>query len=313
MSQKIFRETSLEGLSSPEQLDQLIKVTSPRAWLVLAALSLILASVVAWSVLGNITTKIEGKGILLNNGGVVSLEHHTAGQVIDVRVKSGDMVKKGEIIARIACPELEKQVNLLLDTISQLESSQRTASSDYQSAINQIEQLRKEMIYQSQVISPIEGRILSLNIRKGSLVKPGETLAAIEQYGSTVRLEAVIYVPAEVGEDIQPGMEARISPSMVNKEEYGYMLGRVIAVADYPSTPETMMQNLGNEALVTQLAGSGAPLKVQIELTPDNNTVSGYKWSSPDGPPTSITSGKLVQGQVVIKKEKPISKVIPLF
>ncbi len=38
MSQGLFRETSLEKLSSPEQLDALIKVTSPRAWLALAAL-----------------------------------------------------------------------------------------------------------------------------------------------------------------------------------------------------------------------------------------------------------------------------------
>lgn len=313
MKQSIFREVSLKRLSSPEQLDQLIKVTSPRAWLALIALSLLLASVIVWSFLGSIPTKIEGRGILLNNGGVFSLKPHSGGQVSNVRFKTGDMVAKGDVIARIEQPELVEKINGLLSTLYNLERNEKTASPEYQATETQVEDLRKELDYRSQIVSPIEGRILELNVHKGSIVQPGETLATLEQYGATVRLEAVIYVTAELGGSIRPGMEVQISPAMVNKEEYGFMLGRVISVSEYPATPQSMMQTLGNENLVSLLAGQGAPLKVQVDLIPDASTVSGYKWSSPAGPPLTIASGTLVQGAVVITREKPISKVIPFF
>jgi HlyD family secretion protein len=39
----IFRKTSLDRLSSPEQLDRLITVTSPRVWLVIITIGLVLA------------------------------------------------------------------------------------------------------------------------------------------------------------------------------------------------------------------------------------------------------------------------------
>ena len=66
MSQGLFREVSLEKLSSPEQLDELINVTSPRAWFALIAISCILISAIVWGFLGSIPTKITGHGILLN-------------------------------------------------------------------------------------------------------------------------------------------------------------------------------------------------------------------------------------------------------
>lgn len=312
MDKKIFREASLERLSSPEQLDQLIKVTSPRAWLALIAIGLILSSIVVWGFYGSIPTKIEGPGILLNNGGVYSLEHHASGQVINVRFEPGDRVKKGDVIARIELPELVEKINALQDAKQEMENKRR-GGSDYVTMEKQIEQLQDELIYQSQIVSPIEGRILDLNIKKGSVIQPGETIVVMEQDDHTVRLEAVVYVSAVLGGVIKPGMEAQVSPTIVHKEEYGYMLGRVVAVSDYPATPQSMIHTLGNENLVSLLAGQGVPLKVQIDLIPDESTKSGYKWSSPGGPPMSIPSGTLVNSVLVVKREKPIGKVIPLL
>ena len=124
-------------------------------------------------------------------------------------------------------------------------------------------------------------------------------------------MEAVVYVPAEQGGKIFSGMEVQISPTTVNREEYGFMLGRVASVSKYPSTAESMMQTLGNENLVSLLAGKGAPIMVRIDLVPDSATESGYKWSTPLGPPISIQSGMIIHGAVIISREKPIGKVIP--
>jgi multidrug efflux pump subunit AcrA (membrane-fusion protein) len=313
MSQSLFREVSLERLSSPEQLDELIKVTSSRAWLALIAIGCILISAIAWGFFGSIPTKIEGHGVLLNNGGVFTLQHHTSGQVIDVRFKLGDMVNKGDVIARIEVPQLVAEINDLLNTLYQMESNQRIDSLEYKALENHVIKLREELVYQSQIVSQIDGRILELNIHKGSIIQPGESLVTLEQYGGTVKMEAVIYVPAEQGGIILPGMEAHVSPTIVNKEEFGFMLGRVISVSEYPATTKSMMQTLGNENLVSLLAGQGAPLMVKIDLIRDDNIESGYRWSSPEGPPMSIHSGTIIQSAVITNREKPISKVIPLL
>ena len=44
----IFRKVSLERLASPEQLDQLMRVTDARGWVALAGLGLILLTAVGW-------------------------------------------------------------------------------------------------------------------------------------------------------------------------------------------------------------------------------------------------------------------------
>ncbi|MHB9094535.1 MAG: NHLP bacteriocin system secretion protein, partial [Eubacteriales bacterium] len=313
MSQGLFRKVSLERLASPEQLDELIKVTSPRAWLALIAIGCILISAIVWGFLGSIPTKIEGQGILLNNGGVFSLQHHTSGQVVDVRFKLGDMVKKGDVVARIELPQLVEKINGLRTTLNAMASNHRVSSPEYKAVENQVLQLREELDYKSQIVSQIDGRILELNIKQGSIIQPGESLVALEPLGGTVKMEAVIYVPAEQGGLIQPGMEAQISPTIVNKEEYGFMLGRVASVSEYPATIQSMMQTLGNEKLVSLLAGDGAPLMVWLDLIPDGNTETGYRWSSLEGPPMSLSSGTIIRSAVITNREKPISKVIPLF
>ena len=50
----VYREKSLERVSSPEQLNDYIRVTTPSVWLVLAAVILLLAGMVAWSILGTV-------------------------------------------------------------------------------------------------------------------------------------------------------------------------------------------------------------------------------------------------------------------
>ena len=48
----IFREKSLERMSSPEQLDDYIRVTTPSVWMGLLAVVILLAGILAWSMLG---------------------------------------------------------------------------------------------------------------------------------------------------------------------------------------------------------------------------------------------------------------------
>ena len=48
----IFREKSLERISSPAQMDDYIRVTTPSVWIALLALVILLIGILAWTVLG---------------------------------------------------------------------------------------------------------------------------------------------------------------------------------------------------------------------------------------------------------------------
>ncbi|MTI81653.1 MAG: NHLP bacteriocin system secretion protein [Firmicutes bacterium] len=415
MKQGLFRKVSLERLSSPEQLDQMVTVTTPKAWLAFLAIGALLVTALTWGFFGSIPTKVYGQGILLKSGGIYNLAHVSGGQITDIRVKAGDYVQKGDIVARVEQHQLVEQINDFKNQLQQLKATQEittggggegiqseliqlnqfysriessqtnsTLAEEYnnikyelisakikllQDKINaasqqdylnkhvnsgedlskaknnyellelevkaseatvdrllstitakiatleeKINDLQHELEYKSNIVSDEEGQVLEVKINEGDIIQPGSSIISLEETGDEVKgLELVMYIPAEEGKKILPGMEAQVSPTIVKKEEYGYLLGRVVSVSDYPATFQGMMRILGNEELVNKLAGQSTALEVRIDLVVDEDTVSGYKWSTPQGPPIKITSGTLCSGSVTINEQKPISLVFPIF
>lgn len=467
MKKEIFRKTSLERLSSPEQLDQLMSVTTPKAWLALIGIAAILVTSVLWGVLGSIPSKTYGQGILIRSGGVHNITHVKAGKITDVSVAQGDFVKQGDIVARIEnhalveeILELKKQLqemetvqaklsNLseaefqselyelyeLSRRIEEAEATMRINEANYnkekaaadsanlelqsfihslekakinvttardqvgrmeslykagavskidlesaqsqlalrelelmsaeksvealpakekeimegiktqkseldQSIINvkllneelkdrekklsstnalkiidtkkHIDTLQKELEFSSNIVAQASGRILEARVNKGDIIEAGVPLFSFVEEGDTVNsLEVIVYIPGGEGKKVLPGMEAQISPTIVKKEEFGYMQGRVVSVSEYPATAQGMMLTLGNQELVAQLSGNNAPIEVRIELILDTSTFSGYKWSTPQGPPIKIDSGTLCSASITVSQQKPIRMVIP--
>lgn len=58
MNQQIFRKSSIDRVSSPEQLNDYIRVTNPGVWLVLAAVIVLLIGACVWGIFGRLETKI---------------------------------------------------------------------------------------------------------------------------------------------------------------------------------------------------------------------------------------------------------------
>ena len=54
----IFRERTLERISSPEQLTSYLRVTNPGIWAVLTAAILLLAGIFAWAAVGTLETSV---------------------------------------------------------------------------------------------------------------------------------------------------------------------------------------------------------------------------------------------------------------
>ncbi|WP_299674841.1 NHLP bacteriocin system secretion protein [uncultured Dokdonia sp.] len=109
MPPTFFRKSALEKLSTPEKLDQMIKVTGPKAWIALTAITLILVTAIIWSFGGNVKTKLNVVGVLLG-GEVHEVVATSRGQLIDLNVQVGDQVHEGDVIATIQQPELWQQI-----------------------------------------------------------------------------------------------------------------------------------------------------------------------------------------------------------
>ena len=56
---RIFREKSLERVTSPEQLNDYIKVTTPSVWLILFATLILIVGTLFWAVFGKIRVNTD--------------------------------------------------------------------------------------------------------------------------------------------------------------------------------------------------------------------------------------------------------------
>ena len=163
----------------------------------------------------------------------------------------------------------------------------------------------------TQVISPIEGRVLEVKVSAGSVLAVGTPVIAIESEG--MELEALIYIPAERGKNVKPGMQVSIEPGTVKREEFGTMVGTIVTVSDFPITPQGMAAVLHNDSLVSRFSHDGAPYAARVSLEQDPATVSGYRWAVGRGPPVRLTSGTLTRAEVTTRNQRPLDLVLPLI
>ena len=60
MDNQLFRKESLDQITSPEQMNDYLRVTNPAVWLLLTAVILLLAGVLLWSSIASIDSFAKG-------------------------------------------------------------------------------------------------------------------------------------------------------------------------------------------------------------------------------------------------------------
>src|SRR5690242_17169324 len=109
-SESIFRKTALERLCSPDQLDRLITLTSPLGWAAAAAVLILMAAIVGWSIFGSVATRVSGAGILVLRGGSVFDAMAPAAGVLTSVAAVGSSVAKGEVVATLDDTQAEQDL-----------------------------------------------------------------------------------------------------------------------------------------------------------------------------------------------------------
>lgn len=119
-AKNIFRKESLEKMASPEELDRLFTVVGSKAWIPMLTLASLCGLAVLWSILGKIPETVDGVGVLINPGRVRRVESSATGRITELKVKAGQEVKIGDIIAVLDQPELKQQLDQAVVRITQL-------------------------------------------------------------------------------------------------------------------------------------------------------------------------------------------------
>lgn len=197
------------------------------------------------------------------------------------------------------------------DLETQREREVRETQDRRNEALRQVERLSSELGRDTRVLSPIDGQVVEIKVAQGSVLNVGTPVVAIQSGGAV--LEAVLYIPAERGKSVKPGMEVRLEPSTVKREEFGTMIGVVTRVSEFPITPQGMLAVLQNDSLVQQFSQAGAPYAAVARLEPDTQAFSGYRWAVGSGPPIRFTSGTLTRAEITVRQQRPLDLVLPLI
>lgn len=83
MENKLFREKSIDRVSSPESLTDYMKVTTPSVWMVLSAIILLLVGVCCWGIFGRLDTKVRALVISTNGYMYAVVEDANAEKITD--------------------------------------------------------------------------------------------------------------------------------------------------------------------------------------------------------------------------------------
>jgi HlyD family secretion protein len=164
--------------SSSRQIDQLnhmLIVVSPPIWRAIAGLLLMIMLLLIWAFETHLPYYVEGRGIFMSYNGAITLQALKEGRVNAINLKSGDLVKKGELIAEIIDPlqqlslqsTQEKIIKLTAD-LAQLRA-EISRESEASKASTQKEIFAKEYT--------IQQRELDLQGEKEDLVKKEVLLA----------------------------------------------------------------------------------------------------------------------------------------
>ena len=270
MSTALFRRRALERVSSPEQLDQVVRAALPLQWVALIALLVVVAGAVAWSAIATVPTTVPGPGIYLPVGGLHPASTPVAGTVTSLPALSvGNQVSAGQTLATVTAPAAQGAPG---------------APPTY------------------GVLAPLDGVVVNVYHLSGTYEGAGQTVGVIEPSGRPL----VVYSYVD---DCPESPETVSEDRREIGATYGFAKGVVASVSPYPVDPATVQALTANTSLADVARGLGPIREVIVALTP-SSTPSGLAWARGQGPPGKLPAGLGIDMTFVVGSHHPISNVI---
>ncbi len=173
--------------------------------------------------------------------------------------------------------------------------------------------LEQQLRDNSLIKSDYSGRVLEISATPGQVIQRGTRIGLIAAQQPSAQLLSIAFFPVSDGKKIQSGMKLQVTPTNVQRERFGGIIGSVSKVSAFPVTKEGALSVVGSPEVVQDLMSSGAQIQVFAQLQPDAHTESGYKWSSSRGPQMEVTSGTTTTVRVTVEERAPITFVLPIL
>ena len=269
----VFRKTALERLSSPDQLDSMLKITSPMSWVGIGAAGALAAAVVAWAFMGSIPNTVAAPGVLVYSYNTNTLFSPAYGTVKEIFVEAGEIVEPETPVMEICTP---------MGEVLTITSDQRGIISGCLVSYKQSVTPNAELFR----LSPVTENDLSL------VCYVDQNTAKQLENG----MEASVYLSA-----VDPDTYGHMKAEITNIDRY---------VSSESAMAELLGADGHLTEMLTQ---DGPVAAVTCELQADDTTESGYYFSSARGTGVVLVGGELATVQIVTDENEPISLVFPMF
>lgn len=189
--------------------------------------------------------EVQGNVLPAEDPGMASSE--TGGRVVELKVKEGTYVKKGDLIAKVNMESIKKSIAQLDESLSLAQDifkrqenlwSQKIGSEvQYLQAKSQVESLLKNKesleyeLTKANVFAPISGFVDMVMTKEGEMAGPG---APIVQILNTRNLKVVASIPEVYLGKVKRGESVMLKFPALNEEQKGRVLtiGRIINPAN---------------------------------------------------------------------------------
>ena len=266
-----FRQQALAKLQSPEELDLPVRFARPQGWLVMSVTVVVMAAAAVWAVTGSVASTVSAPAILTHGQGSYILQSPVAGQVTQVIAKEGTQLPANSPVLKV-----------------------RTSEGD------------------TVVRTVAAGRLTALAATIGQIISTGANVAAVEKVAhASDPMYATVYVPAENAASIPGNAAVDLTVSSVPTQEYGVLRGHVKSVDRSAQSAQQIAAFLGDSQLGEQFTKDGRPVAVLVRLDKSKGTKSGYRWSSAEGPPFTLTSMTVASGSIRLADQRPVDWLLP--
>lgn len=265
----LYRKSSIERLSNPEQLDKRITITSPMSKLMLLGVVIIIVATIVWSIVGTLPTTCTVNGMIVAPDSACAFYTDCAGTVVEITKKAGDSVVKNEAIAVVQSTDGKKNTiratdngtvsDVLIDVDTKIYPGAEIMRYTPKTSNSQIVVCYVPLMQAQQLENDMEVLVYLTNVDSQ---KYGHMIATIKTVGE--------YAAAT--------------------NNMWYVLG-------------------ANNLVGEQFLSVGPVVSVICEIEPDATTKSGYHWTNNNGKALSVSNGSFVSAKIVTSECAPITKL----
>ena len=297
----LFRETALVRNAQPEPLDDLLRVTAPREWLLLGGLAASLLVAVVWGALASVERTLASDGMFVRPGDRHAVTSAVSGVVTEVMAEAGDRVEAGQVIARLKQPDLAWRLRVARARVALLEElAERRGNRDGRWMDAELAAARAEMIELAAIeaegetiVSSHAGEVAASSLATGQAVSAGEPVVEIRAGAAGRAPEAIMLVTPEQGRRIEVGMKARVA--FPDRSGSRVFPATVVALSSRPAALPVRLSRLG---LASDRESDAAGRIVRLALNGEGEYVE-----APDGAACRV--------EIILARSSPLGLLIP--